>query len=38
MKEIAILQPGNPALPPLILDGDTEVKIYGAVRAIHSKL
>jgi transcriptional regulator with XRE-family HTH domain len=37
-EKVAILQPMNPALPPLILDGETEVQIFGVVRAMHRKL
>lgn len=37
-EKTAILQPVNPALPPLILDSEKAVKIYGAVCAMYRKL
>ena len=37
-EKIALLQPVNPALPPLILGSEKEVKIFGVVRAMHRKL
>lgn len=36
-EKTAILQPVNPALPPLILSGEKSIKILGVVRAMHRK-